>query len=40
LLPEERALSEAIEAADVVRRTPANGIELSGSGRSVTLFGQ
>lgn len=40
LLPEERALSEAVEAADVVRRTPANGIELSGSGRSVTLFSQ
>jgi hypothetical protein len=40
LLPEERALSEAVEAADIVRRTPANGIELSGSGRSVTLLGQ
>lgn len=40
LLAEERALSEAVEAADVVRRTPANGIELSGSGRSVTLFAQ
>lgn len=40
LLPEERALSEAVEAADIVRRTPANGIELSGSGRSVLLFGQ
>jgi hypothetical protein len=40
LLPEERALSEAIESADVVRRTPENGIELSGSGRSVTLFSQ
>jgi len=40
LLPEERALSEAVEAADIARRTPANGIELSGSGRSVLLFGQ
>ena len=40
LFPEERALSEAVEAADLVRRTPANGIELSGSGRSVTLFSQ
>jgi hypothetical protein len=40
LLPEERALSEAVEAADVVRRTPTNGIELSGNGRSVTLFSQ
>ena len=40
LLAEERALSEAIEAADIVRRTPANGIELSGGGRSVALFGQ
>ena len=40
LLPLERALSEAVEAADVVRRTPTGGIELSGSGRSVMLFGQ
>jgi hypothetical protein len=40
LLPEERALAEAMEAADAVRRTPANGIEFSGGGRSVTLFGQ
>ena len=40
LIAEERALSEAVEAADVVRRTPANGMELSGGGRSVALFGQ
>lgn len=40
LLPEEQALAAAVEAADVVRRTPANGIEMSGGGRSLTLFGQ
>ena len=40
LLPEERTLAEAMEAADVVRRTPANGIEFSGSGHSLLLFGQ
>lgn len=40
LLPLEQALTEAVEAADIVRRTPANGVELSGSGRSVTMFSQ
>lgn len=40
LLPEEQALAEAVEAADVVRRTPANGVELSGGGRSLLLFSQ
>lgn len=40
LLPEEQALQAAVEAADVVRRTPANGIEFSGGGRSLLLFGQ
>src|SRR5690606_30446529 len=39
-LPQEQALQQAVEAADVVRRTPSNGIELSGGGRSVTLFSQ
>ncbi len=40
LLPEERAWVAAMEAADVVRRTPANGLEFSGGGRSLLLFGQ
>lgn len=40
LLPEERALREAVEAADVVRRTPANAIEFSGGERSLLLFSQ
>ena len=40
LLPEEQALSAAIDAATAVARTPANGIELSGAGRSVILFSQ
>ena len=40
LLPEEQALAEAVEAADVVRRTPANGVEFSGGGHSLLLFGQ
>tara|TARA_B100000678_G_scaffold272266_1_gene261586 strand:+ start:395 stop:853 length:459 start_codon:yes stop_codon:yes gene_type:complete len=36
-LPE---VMNAIRAADRIERTPANGIRLSGGGRSVTLFGQ
>ncbi|MXP11171.1 hypothetical protein [Pseudoblastomonas halimionae] len=34
------ALGEAIDAATGAERTRANGIELSGNGRSVTLFSQ
>lgn len=30
----------AIRAADRIERTPANGIQLSGNGRSLTLFSQ
>ena len=33
-------LAAAIDAADRAERTPANGIELSGDGRSVLLFSQ
>ncbi len=33
-------LAAAIDAADRAVRTPANGIELSGGGRSVLLFSQ
>lgn len=40
VLPLEQALSDAVEAADIVRRTPANGVELTGGGRSLTLFNQ
>ena len=32
--------AEAIDAATYVERTPANGIRLSGGGRSITLFSQ
>ena len=40
LLPEEEAVQAAFEAAVAVRRLPSNGIEFSGGGRSVILFGQ
>ena len=30
----------ALDAADALERTPANGILISGNGRSVTLFSQ
>jgi hypothetical protein len=30
----------AIDAADTIRRTPSNGIELSGGGHSLVLFSQ
>ena len=36
-LPE---IMETIRGADRIERTPANGIRLSGNGRSLTLFGQ
>ncbi|MBX7459029.1 hypothetical protein K3152_12285 [Qipengyuania sp. 1NDH17] len=30
----------ALEAADRIERTPQNGVQISGNGRSVTLFSQ
>lgn len=33
-------LADALDSATTARRTPANAIELSGGGRSVTLFSQ
>jgi hypothetical protein len=38
--PELNTLASALEASDRAGRTPANGIELSGNGRSVLLFTQ
>jgi hypothetical protein len=38
--PELRQLGQAIDAVASAERTPANAIELSGGGRSVTLFTQ
>lgn len=40
LLPDEEAISRAFDQAVQVRRTPANGIEFSGEGHTVTLFSQ
>lgn len=40
LRPAEIALGQAIDAAAGAMRTPANGILLSGGGRSVLLFSQ
>lgn len=38
--PIEHELIAALDVADAVRRTPANALELSGSGHAVTLFSQ
>ena len=38
--PAEQALLAAFDVADTVRRTPANALEFSGGGHSVTLFSQ
>jgi hypothetical protein len=38
--PQLERLARALDAADRAGRTPANGIELSGKGRSVLLFSQ
>ena len=38
--PVEQELLAAFDAADTVARTPANAIEFSGGGHSVTLFSQ
>ena len=37
---EEEALDAVFAAPEAIRRTPANGIELSGGGHTVTLFSQ
>jgi hypothetical protein len=39
-LPEEEAIVTAVDSADKASRTPANGLEFSGGGHSVLLFGQ
>jgi len=36
----ERSLLAALDVADAAHRTPANAVELSGGGHSVTLFSQ
>lgn len=40
LPPRINEVSRAIDSATTVRRTPANGIELSGGGHSLLLFSQ
>jgi hypothetical protein len=40
-VPDELArIWSAMDAADTIQRTPANGVSISGNGRSVTLFSQ
>lgn len=38
--PEQQRLATALDAVTQVRRTPSNGIELTGGGHSVTLYSQ
>lgn len=38
--PEEKALDAVFGAPESIRRTPANGIEITGAGHSATLFSQ
>lgn len=38
--PEQARLAKALDAVTAVRRTPSNGIELTGGGHSVTLYSQ
>ena len=38
--PEQQRLATALDAVTATRRTPSNGIELSGGGHSVTLYSQ
>ncbi|WP_338446572.1 hypothetical protein V5F89_01885 [Pelagerythrobacter marensis] len=38
--PEQRRLASALDSVTRAERTPANGIELTGGERSVTLFSQ
>lgn len=40
LPPAKQAMVEALDAANTARRTEANGIVISGEGRSLTLFSQ
>lgn len=40
LLPDERAVAAAFDAATQAARTPANGIALTSGGHSVLLFSQ
>jgi hypothetical protein len=39
-LPTELELLAALDVADAAKRTPANAVELTGGGHSVTLFSQ
>ena len=36
----ERAVQAAFDAADTIRRTPANALEFSGGGHTIVLFAQ
>ena len=38
--PRTEEVLRALDAAETIRRTPQNGIEISGGGRSLTLFSQ
>ncbi|WP_374406756.1 hypothetical protein [Pelagerythrobacter sp.] len=38
--PEQQRLATALDAVTTARRTPSNGVELSGGGHGVTLFSQ
>jgi len=38
--PEQARLARALDSVTAARRTPTNGIELTGSGHSVTLYSQ
>jgi hypothetical protein len=38
--PEQQRLATALDAVTSARRTPSNGIELTGGGHSVTLYSQ
>lgn len=38
--PEQQRLANALDAVTEARRTPSNGIELTGGGHSVTLYSQ
>ena len=40
LPPRLNEIFAALDAATTIERTPANGIQISGAGRSVTLFSQ
>ena len=40
LPPRIDEVTRALDSATAIRRTPANGVEISGGGRSLLLFGQ